>query len=89
MKIIDTYDIEKAYEPSNIDKSRSEVIYPVGMRRLDGRIIIYTETQIYPVLPKSSAALYLWDFHHNGPCKVSINKDGYIYLAEKTEMPRC
>lgn len=89
MKIIDTNDIEKAYEPSNIDKSCTEIIIPINIVNADSHLVVFTETQIYPVLPKSSAALCLWDFHHDGPCKVSINRDGYIYLAEKAEIPRC
>lgn len=81
-------EIEKD-EPSNIDKSRTEIITPTRIRCSRNEIIVYTETQIYPVSPKSSAALYFWNVHHDGPCKVSINKDGYIYLAEKAEIPRC
>lgn len=76
-------------ESAKIDKSRTEIIIPINIRNADGNLVVFTETQIYPVLPKSPAALYLWGVCHDGPCKVSINKDGYIYLAEKAEIPRC
>lgn len=86
MKIIDTKALEEQYRNSyyksdGVDKSHTEIIIPIRTERNNMSFTVFTEYEKYAVLLKSPAEVFFENLSEKIPCKVSIDKDGYIYLA--------